>query len=51
MRLVKTETRTKIFFFVLKGFEEELRKREHEHRKKMDECNATVLAHEMKVWI
>ena len=31
------------------GFEEELRKREHEHRKKIDECNATVLAHEMKV--
>ncbi|KAI0229606.1 Coiled-coil domain-containing protein 57 [Lamellibrachia satsuma] len=31
------------------GFEEALRKREHEFRVRMDEMNTTVLAHELKV--
>lgn len=31
------------------GFDEALRKREHEFRKQADEMSSTVLAHEMKV--
>ena len=32
------------------GFEEAMRRREHEYRTQADEMSAAVLGHEMKVW-